>query len=521
MSSFRERPKARPSSKPIALSVALLLGLVVGNGRGGSVSVAQADSGTSGAVTVHLSNRSAQNGGVCRNHAITHVYVTVGNVQAHRSGANAGWQSLTPNLAAAPVQVDLMADAPGAESSETPNVNDCALTTLDEGTSGLPAGKYQQLRLFVVPNGGSPAPSTNACASVLGATVYNCADVDGTLVPLTIPSGSQTGIKIPSSQISHGGLTIQAGQGVDLDIDLDGCRSMVLRGGGHGHRKNGGTISVALKPVLHAGEVTLNPLIAGDVMAATSSGGAVTVGSTGVASANVWLEEVPGTDFTEGDPAPTATAVPVNNVVATGVTDSNGHFAFCPVPAGSYEIVVDTGTSDATITTAVNVAASGGPNDLVIPLVSASTTAPNLNGQFTTANATAAGDVITFGGTQSDGAANQAQIPFLDGSAPLSQNVTTGTFSSTNCPASVTTCPTGTNCVCFLLPMPPDSPVIGAASADGSGYTQATSAAAYSVFGNASSITSPGTAECSPASLITGAEPATLPTPTLSFASCD
>ena len=178
--------RPRSSHKAITFIVAVLAGLALGNIRGGIVGVAHAASGTSGTVTVQLSNRSARNAKACKATGVTHVWVTVKDVRIHQSGKRRhGWHDITPDLAAAPVQIDLLADAPGAESGETPVGSDCALTTLGQGTSGLPAGKYQQLRVILVLNGDSPAPSTNACAADLGATVYNCVELsDGSFQPL-------------------------------------------------------------------------------------------------------------------------------------------------------------------------------------------------------------------------------------------------------------------------------------------------------------------------------------------------
>src|SRR5258708_11927348 len=90
-----------------------------------------AASGSSGSVATHVRSTS----GTCAT-SYQHIYVTVNDVTAHMSGK--GWQDLTPGLSAAPIQIDLLAAAP----------TDCFLATLGV-TSGLPAGKYQQIRIVL------------------------------------------------------------------------------------------------------------------------------------------------------------------------------------------------------------------------------------------------------------------------------------------------------------------------------------------------------------------------------------
>src|SRR5712692_10361227 len=114
-----------------------------------------ATSGRSGSVATHVRN----SGAVCST-TYQHIWVTVNDVKAHMSGK--GWQDLTPGLSAAPIQIDLLAEAP----------TDCFLATLGV-TSGLPAGKYQQIRIILddarkstgkakKKHGGGTPPSVNA-----------------------------------------------------------------------------------------------------------------------------------------------------------------------------------------------------------------------------------------------------------------------------------------------------------------------------------------------------------------------
>jgi Domain of unknown function (DUF4382) len=162
-----------------------------------------------------------------------HIYVTITDVSIHTSanaGNNdAGWVDLTPNLNSAPVQVDLL-NIP---------TNGCFLATL--GTAGIPAGTYQQIRLKLAPNS-TTLSGTNSCGNVA-----NCAIIGGTTYPLQLSSEATTGIKIPSGQLAGGAFTIAAGQTKDLNIDFDGCASVLLQTA---------TGQYLLKPVLHAGEVS-------------------------------------------------------------------------------------------------------------------------------------------------------------------------------------------------------------------------------------------------------------------------
>jgi len=100
-------------------------------------------------------------------------------------------------MSAAPIQVDLLDEAP----------TDCFLATLGV-TSGLPPGKYQQIRFILADagkgagkgkkkggGGGGTGPAVNACSS-LSSTIYNCIDLGGgKLVPIKLTSEGNTGIK--------------------------------------------------------------------------------------------------------------------------------------------------------------------------------------------------------------------------------------------------------------------------------------------------------------------------------------
>jgi hypothetical protein len=498
-----------------------LAGLVIGLFPRGNV-VAQASSQSSVPVAVHIGNASGK-GNSCKANSISHIFVTVKDIQAHRSGnGDSGFHDLTPGIPADGVQVDLLEAGSESNVLTDDSANECILTDVDGSTSGLPAGKYQQLRLFLATGGTS---QSSACPD--GGP--NCVELnDMTFAPLTVPSGA---IKIPSSQIAHGGLTITPGQGgVDLDIDINACASLVVRGGGNGHghgHHGGGSATYALKPVLHSGEITLNPLIAGNVVLGDANDGTVAVAAptTAIDGANVLLEDSPTSpNFVEATPEPSAGANPtitVDRQLASTFTDANGHFVFCPVPAGNYNIVVAAETmpssvptpsngSDATITTGVSVANNGGPTGLVIPLLPASSAPVTLNAQFTSqdpsSHATPA--TIDFGPAQTAAANVGAEIPIFSGSS-ANPAITVSNGCSSKCPSD-------TDCECVSLVVPEDNPVVGAAG--GSYSSPAAAPALYSVFGV--STNSPANPVCNPTNLVSDPHASPLPTPTLSFVDC-
>ena len=462
---------------------------------------------SNGRVTVHVGNASKKSSS-CGESRFSDVFVTIADIEGHTSGKGkgvAGWHDLTPGLVSSPQQVDLLGS--GGSSSQTSfDTADCMLTTVGSGDTGIPPGKYQKFRMKILPNGGSPAPSPNACATV-SASTYNCIEFsDGTFAPLNVPSGD---IKIPTSQIASGQLTIEPGQGVDLDIDLDACRDIIAHGGP--------TSTYKLKPVVHAGALTLDSLIAGDVVVGSANGsGNVVAAATPVAvpSASVWLESAPqAPNFALGDPTPAAApSVSVDQVVAQTTSDANGHFVFCPVPNDTYEIVASansmpsaSGTpSDVTITTGVRVPTS--PDNLVIPLLASSAT--TLNAEFTNeGSGTPASATMSFGAVQSASSGPLVQIPLLSGSA--SSPVTT---SLTGC-SSIPPCPLGTECACFALNVPSDNPVVGP---ENGAYATPAPSPAFQVFGQ----TSNQAVKCSPPDLISSSQASPLSTPTLSFVSC-
>ena len=204
----------RQRTIPVVVALAAAIVAVIIISCSGGMSTMQSPS--MGTVNVSLSDPPS-----CMppNGHFEHVYVTVRSVQAHISATagddTGGWQELAPQLASAPMQIDLFSKA---------NSN-CVLAQL--GSASLPVGSYQQIRLLLVSNSpaaGAPVPSPNACAG----NGFNCVLLDdGTIHELLLSSQDNTGLKIPPGQIVGGPIQVAAGQSVDLNIDFNACASIV------------------------------------------------------------------------------------------------------------------------------------------------------------------------------------------------------------------------------------------------------------------------------------------------------
>jgi hypothetical protein len=232
------------------------------------------------------------------------VWVTVTRVRAHINpnamGGQGGWVDLL-DLTTNPVQVDLL----------NLGIGSCFLTQLGS-TTGLPPGRYQQIRIHLLsntPGPGEAVPMPNMCAGTGG---YNCVVTAAGPVLLELSSQANTGLKVPPGRIVGGAIELVAGQAANINIDFDACRSIRLQGNGR----------YRLQPTLSAGELSLaNPGISGRVVDAVSG--------MPLAGATVYvLAEMPDA---EG----------IRRVMSQTVIGSvDGTFDLCPLPAGTYDIVV-------------------------------------------------------------------------------------------------------------------------------------------------------------------------------------
>ena len=149
------------------------------------------------------------------------VNVTVSKVRIHQSSSAddtaAGWTDITLDP---PRKINLL------------DFNDPTqpIHVQPLGITPLGAGHYTQLRLVLVPNtGGSSANSV-----VLSGTTAE--------IPLDTPSAIRSGIKLIHE------FTVNSGQTVDLLLDFDACKSIVVTGNG----------KYKLKPVIKVIPVQLN-----------------------------------------------------------------------------------------------------------------------------------------------------------------------------------------------------------------------------------------------------------------------
>jgi hypothetical protein len=399
----------------------LVLGIVVSFAACGGSSSQSTSNNMSATVNITVSDPHTCTG---PSGPFSHIYVTITDVEIHASSSagpnDPGWVDLTPNLKNNPQQVDLLAQAN----------NQCFLASLGS-TTQLQPGSYQQIRVFLAAN--SVSVPGNQCG-----TSANCVMLSvnpSTPLPLNLSSESQTGIKIPSGQIAGGQFTIAEGQTKDLNIDFDACASIVSQGNGQ----------YRLMPVLHAGEVTLT---------STSINGKVIDSAGQVINGGVTVVTLEQKD-----------SGGVDRVVMETVTDATGNFVFCPVPAGSYDVVAaavnGAGTAyGATVITGVQPGNALG----TVPLVAesgANTSPASITGQITTSTGSA--------GTPADVVLSALQPVQISGSQvmvtiPLaSQSMATALVST----ASGTGCPTNTECVSYTLTVPALNPSVGAFSTSG------------------------------------------------------
>lgn len=457
----------------ISFCTALLVAAIFAAGCGGNYTAQPAS------VSLTVSDPptcSAPNG------PYSHVFVTVTDVKIHTSanaGSNdSGFVDLTPNLKNSPQQVDLLAQA----STE------CFLATLGSKIA-IPAGSYQQIRVFLAPDG--TTVSNNQCGAAGNAANCVVLTADGSVHDLQLASEAQTGIKIPSGQIAGGNFTIAGGQTKDLDIDFSACASIVDAGSG----------KFILKPVLHAGEVGLTSAINGSVVD-SATGKPVAGGTTVVA-----LERKDGAG--------------VDRVVMSTLADANGNFVLCPVPMGTYDLVIAAVNGAgvfyaASITTGVQDSTAVGQISIT-PETSPNTGPATLTGTAQTAGASGAvSEIVTVSALQTVavGGSNELVTIPLAQPALATLNVTT---------ASGASCAAGTDCASFSLAVPGVNAFVGAFSSSGTKYTQGTGAVSYTADGQPVPHTD-NTPVCTQTdvqgSAVTVTPGSSFPAGTLSFTGC-
>jgi len=448
-----------------AVAISGIAGIIVSCGGGSSSNM------VSGMGTVNVSMSDPPS---CMppNGQFVHVYVTVRSVQAHISAtatdSSSGWQELAPQLASAPMQIDLFSK---------PQTS-CILAQL--GSASLPAGSYQQIRLLLVSN--TPAasdvvPATNACAG----NGFNCAVLeDSTIHELELSSQANTGLKIPPGQIVGGPLQVTAGQSVDLNIDFNACASIVQEGNG----------KFRLKPTLTAGQVSANNTgISGKVVDSITK--APIAGNVQVA-----IEQL--------DPASG-----IDRILMQTVADGNGNFNFCPLPTGTFDIVVvGIGPANVPYNATTVLSVPNGTNLGTIPLIAeVGATAPAVFQGFVTAtNGAVAGTIdVSLSALQTVPAGATATLEITVPLQTIPATTTTPEVDSTGLVSvsASTSCPTAApakaNCAQYTLVVPASNPSVGVFSSSGFTYsTPTTGDVLFTIDARAAVPLSGGTRDCTP-----------------------
>ena len=390
----------------------------------------------------------------------SHIYVTITDVEINASASagngDSGWIDLTPSLSQNPQQIDLLGQAN----------NQCFLATLG-ATTALQPGSYQQIRIILASN--SSAVTNNVCGGTANCVMLSSSP--DTAQPLLLSSEAQTGIKIPSGQIAGGQFVIAAGETKDLDIDFIACQSIVPEGNGQ----------FRLKPVLHAGEVSLTSSSINGTIVDSVTGQAITGGTTVVA-----LEQ--------------ADSSGIDRVIMETVTDSTGAFSFCPVAAGTYDVVA-AGVSGTQVAYAATVITGVQPSNALgmVPLVAETgpATGPaSITGEITTSTGSAATAAdISLSALQPISSSLLVTIPLATQSAATAS---LATVAGAGCPANK-------DCVMYTLSVPALNPSVGAFSAAASQKPAAPIAGAVTYSLDARAFTTDGTStpDCSPSDLQT------------------
>ena len=444
---------------------ALAAGLV---SCGGGTTITGGFNPPTGTISVSLSDPPS-----CRFPAgnFQNVWVTVRSVMVHISSTagdnDTGWQEIAPNLANAPIQLDLLSIPAGG----------CILAMLGSNVS-LPAGDYQQIRLILLANNATSGPSPNACSTV---NAFNCVVLanNGGTFALNLSSQANTGLKIPPGQIVGGPIRVGAGQHVDLNIDFNVCASLVRQGNNQWR----------LRPTLTAGQVSsVSTGIGGRVVDSVT-----TNPLTGGAGAEVQVAlEMPDSGG-------------IDRIIMQAAADSSGNFNFCPVPAGTYDVVAvgqdGAGvTYGATVVTGVTQGTALG-NIPLIAQAAPGTMAGTINGVVTSENAGAGASIdaslsafqsITVGG-------NPRQV-----TVPLFANSVSNIATSATPLTMGVTCPANTFCEGYSLIVPAQNPSFGAFASGGTMFSVPAAAPfSFTVEGRAFRPMSGGTPTCTPTSQTT------------------
>lgn len=462
----------------VALAASIGAGVLL-EGCGNNGSTSSSNSATAATVAVKVSDPSTC---LAPTGPYKHVYVTITDVKVHTSAtaadADAGWVDLTPNLAKAPQQIDLLGTAS----------NSCFLASLGD-TLELQPGTYQQMRVVLASSAGSVA--NNACQGAANCVVLN----DNSTAALQLSSEANTGIKIPSGQIANGGFTVAAGQTKDLDIDFNTCVSIVQEGNG----------KYRLKPVLHAGEVSTT---------STSINGTVVDSATGKPIAGNVLVALEQKD-----------SAGIDRVFMNTLTDANGNFVFCPLPSGSYDVVIVGASSSGMVysPTVITGASTGSAlstvalHALSVVSVSAATLTGTATAQLSGSPATGAAVDLQISTLAQVSGTLTVTIPLLPTGSQSSAVLSVATGTSA-------VCPSGTDCANYSVQVSAGPVFAGPFASSGTTPTQSAVTASYLVDALSFVQSSGGTPDCTPSeqttTSVTTVAGASVVAPVLRFSGC-
>jgi len=141
------------------------------NGSGSGVRVSNTScplSTATGAVIVQMSTASPSPSPSALPNHVQHIFLTLRGIEAHPSMTadeeSSGWQELAPDLAAHPLQLDLLAQLDPSRNSPSLDVPVGAIFP-----ATVPADEYRQLRLRLLPRDAPPnylIPQSNPGGSV-------------------------------------------------------------------------------------------------------------------------------------------------------------------------------------------------------------------------------------------------------------------------------------------------------------------------------------------------------------------
>jgi hypothetical protein len=365
----------------------------------------------------------------------SHIFVSVADVKMNaNAGAgdtDPGFVDLTPNLANAPVQVDLL----GVASAQ------CFLAQLGSGIQ-VPVANYQQIRIILANN--TQTVANNQCVLTAGGTSANCvqlssAGVAGAVDPLLLSSEATTGIKILSSQIAGGGFNVTAGQTSNLNLDFNACASVVQQPDG----------SFRLKPVVHAGAVATATAITGTVVDSLTTAPI----PSGVIIVALEQKDSAGVD----------------RIIMETAVDNTGTFNLCPVSPGTYDVVISavrgsftTGNGvqyAATVVTGVQPGNALGNVPLVAQLNPPGTLFATITGQVTSAGSSGGVPVdVVVSALQPVAVKISNVTSTMLVTIPLAQQSATTQTVVTQAIA----CPANTDCGNYTLNVPAQNPSVAA-----------------------------------------------------------